>query len=138
MSVPFLYKVHNIYTLVQINSEPELLITLIFCTCIQGESVNVEESLSSLTVTAPSIVAFGETRGSPTEIRVLVEGTVVIVPSVMAGLHYCFTSYYVFNISFPNEFRLPMLFLEKFIYGLKPLAKSPLSVINFYDNVSRH
>ena len=52
------------------------------------------------------------------------------MPSIATALHFCFASYYVFNISFPPEFRLVMLFLEKFVYNLKPsVPKLPLSVV---------
>ena len=96
----------------------------------------MDEAVGKLKVKAPCIIAFGETRGSPSEMRVVIEDSVFIVPSVLLGLHFCFASYYVFNLSFPNEFRLPLLYLEKFVYGLKPSSKLPLSLSNFYDNVS--
>ena len=86
---------------------------------------------------APCIIAFGETRGSPSEMRVVIEDSVFIVSSISLGLHFCFAAYYVFNLSFPNDFRLPLLYLEKFVYGLKPSSKLPLSLCNFYDNMSR-
>ena len=59
------------------------------------------------------------------------------MPSIATALHFCFASYYVFNISFPPEFRL-MLFLEKFVYNLKPsVPKLPLSVVVLNDDLKR-
>ena len=59
------------------------------------------------------------------------------MPSVSAALHFCFASYYVFNISFPPEFKLILLFLEAYVYGLKPSQKIPISVKLLRDSMER-
>ena len=47
----------------------------------------------------------------------------------------CISAYYVFNISYPPAFYALMLFLEKYVYGIKPSLTSPLSVTVLYDNL---
>ena len=60
------------------------------------------------------------------------------MPSLVMAIHFCFATYYVFNISFPSEFRLILLFLEKFVYNLKTSApKLPLSVVVLNDSLKR-
>lgn len=97
--------------------------------CMQGESVDIDEAIASLQVQAPSIVAFGETSDFPTDIKITIEGSVFAMPSVVSAIHFCFASYYIFNISFPPDFRLIMLVLEKFVYNLKTsVSKLSLSL----------
>ena len=89
-------------------------------------------------VQAPSILAFGKTRDYPEDIKVLIEGNILIMPSLVTALHFCFASYYVFNISFPPEFRNTLLFLETFVYKLKSsVNKLPLSVVVLNDSLKR-
>ena len=59
------------------------------------------------------------------------------MPSVIDALHYSFSSYYVFNISFPPDFHLLLLFLEKYVYGLKSSMKVPLSISILYDSLEK-
>ena len=62
-------------------------------------------------------------------LRVVMErDNIISMPSIITALHYYFASYYIFNISFPPQFRPVLLFLEMFVYGLKPSQKTPLSV----------
>ena len=89
-------------------------------------------------VKAPALVVFGETRDNPTDIRVTIEDAIFVMPSLVSAIHFCFATYYVFNLSFPQEFRLVLLFLEKYIYHLKTsVPKLPLSVVTLNDNLKR-
>ena len=54
-----------------------------------------------------------------------------------ATLHFCFAPYYVFNISFPNSYRPVLLFLEKYVYGMKPSQKTPMSVQTLIDSLEK-
>ena len=94
--------------------------------------------MKSLEVRAPVIVIFGVTKDSPSDVKVIIEyENILPMPSVMDALHYCFACYYVFNISYPPEFHLVMLFLEKYVYGLKSSQKLPLSVSILYDSLQK-
>ena len=113
-------------------------ITCIPMVLLQGESIDIDESITTLTIKAPSIAAFGETCDLLTDIKVVIEETVFVMPSMAIAIHFCFASYYVCNISFPSEFRFVLFFLEKFIYNFKTSAsKLPLSVVTFNDNLRR-
>ena len=57
------------------------------------------------------------------------------MPLVSSALHFCFASYYVFNISFPPEFKLILLFLEAYVYWLKPSQKVPMCVKLLRDSM---
>lgn len=57
--------------------------------------------------------------------------------SLTMALHFCFASYYVYNITFPSDFRFVLLFLETFVYGLKPSQKVPLGVTVLSDSLER-
>lgn len=82
---------------------------------------------------APSIVGFGEN-----DVKVVVEGTILPMPCMVTAIHFCFSCFYVLNISFPTDFNNIMLFLEKFIYCLKSsVSKLPLCVLGLQDNLSR-
>lgn len=105
---------------------------------LQGESIEIDESIDALQVKAPSIVAFGETRDLATDVKVIIEGNALIMPSIVTALHFCFASYYVFNIFFPPEFHPIMLFLDKFLYNLKPsVPKLSFSVVVLSDNLKQ-
>lgn len=105
---------------------------------LKGESISVDEAITSIEVKSPCIIAFGTTLDSVGEAKVVMEGDNVLhMPTLLTALHYCMASYYVFNISYPVEFRPFMLFLEKYIYGMKPSLKLPLSVTLLYDNLQK-
>ena len=94
--------------------------------------------MATIDVKALFIIALGETRDSPTDMRIIVEDNVMVMPSLVTAIHFRFASYYVFNISFPTEFRLILLFFERFVYGLKTsVPKLLLSIVNFHDNLER-
>ena len=85
---------------------------------------------------SPCIVAFGATLDSVEEMKVVIDDyNVLHMPSMLSALHYCISSYYVFNMSYPPEFRTLMLFLEKYVYGIKPSLSLPLSASVLYDNL---
>lgn len=87
---------------------------------------------------APFFVGFGATRASATDFKVVIEtDNVLSMPSVVTALHYCFSTYYVFNISFPPDFRFVLLFLEKYVYGLKPSQKLPMCVTVLINSLEK-
>ena len=47
--------------------------TNLFVVVCQGDAIEVEEALKSLEVRAPSVVAFGATKDSPSDIKVIIE-----------------------------------------------------------------
>ena len=63
------------------------------------------------------------------------EKNIISVSTLTEGLHYYFSAYYVFNISYPPSIKPLMLLLESEVYGLKPSAKVPLSVAVLQDNL---
>ncbi len=99
------------------------------------ESIDISASIQSIQVKSPCIVGFGATLDSVEEIKVVIEDNVLRMPSMLCALNYCVSSYYVFNISYPREFRVLMLFLEKHVYCLKPSLALPLSATILYDNL---
>ena len=87
---------------------------------------------------APFVAAFGETVDVLSDYMVVMEkDNVISMPTLAAALHYCFASYYVFNISYPPDSKSLMLFLESHVYGLKPSLKLPLSVAVLIDNLQK-
>ena len=102
----------------------------------QGESLNIQDELQTLECKAPFIVGFGLTRASASDFKVIIEeDNVFSMPSLVAALNYCFATYYVYNISYPPDFRFVLLFLESYVYGLKPSQKLPLSVTGLIDAI---
>ena len=94
--------------------------------CIQGESIDIDDSIATLESQAPS------------DIKIIIENNTFIVPSMVTAIHFCFASYYVFNITFPPASRLLLVFLEKYVYNLKTsVPKLPLSVVLLNDNLKR-
>ena len=80
-------------------------------------------------------IAFGLTRDSITDIKVVIENNNIIpMPSLSTAIHFCFASYYIFNISFPTAFKS---ILEKYVYGLKSSQKLPMSVVLVHDGMER-
>ena len=72
------------------------------------------------------------------DFKVVIETeNVITMPSVATALHYCFASYYVFNISFPLDFRFVLLFLEKYVYQLKSSQKLPMCVNALIDSLEK-
>ena len=73
-------------------------------------------SIKSLQVKAPCVVGFGKTVDCPTDMQVVVEHNVFVMPSMSVALHFCIAVYYVRNnYIFPPAFRNVLLFLEKFV-----------------------
>ena len=105
---------------------------------LQGESIDIEGSIQELDEKAPCIVGFGLTRSEAMDFKVLIESDNVIpMPSVLTALHYCFAAYYVFNIAFPLQYHLILLFLEKYVYGIKPSQKTPIIVSALIDSLDK-
>ena len=98
----------------------------------------MEDAISGLEETAPCIVAFGATSDSISDVKVVIEKqNIMSMPNVTTALHFCFSSYYVFNISFPFSFKPILLFLEKYVYCLKSSDKLPMCVIQTHDCMER-
>ena len=105
---------------------------------MQGEAIDIEEALESVETHTPYILAFGATQEHLLDIKVIIERENVLpMPSVATALHFCFSAYSVFNISFPQTPSLIVIFLEKYVYGLKPSQKPPLSATVLYDSLQK-
>jgi hypothetical protein len=104
-------------------------------TVVKGETIDNDKAIKEIQIKAPSIIAFG-VMDKIEEIKIIIEDDNVLrMPSMLSAVSYCISAYYVFNISYPPEFRSLMLFLEKYIYGLKPSLTLPLSATLLYDNL---
>ena len=57
---------------------------------MQGEFIQIDKSLATLQVKAPSVVAFGQHPEFPTEIRVVVEDNTFNMTSLVTAIHFCF------------------------------------------------
>ena len=126
----------NTYNILQLY----FYVLFIFATLyvLQGEAINIDDALSSLNKKAPCIVGFGETRSEASDFKVLIENVnILTMPSLLSALHYCFAAYYVFNISFPPQYRLVLLFMEQYVYGLNPSQKTPISVSIIIDSLEK-
>ena len=62
---------------------------------------------------ALSLVAFGKTQNLPTDVKVVVDGYVLAMSSMVTAVHVYFASYYVMNIRF-SLYHSVLLFLETF------------------------
>ena len=51
---------------------------------------------------------------------VIENDNIISLSSIKTAVHFCFAAYYILNISFPNVYRPILLFLEKYVYGIKP------------------
>ena len=72
------------------------------------------------------------------DFKVLIESdNVISMPSVLTALQYCFAAYYVFNIAFPLQYHLILLFLEKYVYSIKPSQKTPIIVSALIDSLDK-
>ena len=104
----------------------------------QGEIIDIEGAIQELDEKAPCIVGFELTRSEAMDFKVLIESDNVIpMPSVLTALHYCFAAYYVFNIAFPLQYHLILLFLEKHVYGIEPSQKTPIIVSVLIDSLDK-
>ena len=94
-------------------------------TTLQGESIDINKSLEEVDLAEPYIAAFGVTRDSITDSKLVIEkDNIIKMPSLSIALHCCFASYFLFNISYPPHFIPVMLFLEKYVYGMTPSQKN--------------
>ena len=98
------------------------------------EIQDVNKMISDDLIPAPYIVGFGGTQDYITDVKIEKE-TVVSFSSVSEALHYYFATYYIFNISYPSDFKAIML--ETQVYGLKFSSKEPLMPTVFKDNLQR-
>lgn len=64
---------------------------------------------------------------------------ILSMPSIATAVHCAFASYYniIYNISFPSDISPLLLFLEQYVYKLKPSQKMPVSVSVIIDNLER-
>ena len=105
---------------------------------LQGESIDIDKSLEGVDCAAPFIVAFGVDTDSLTDIKVIIKkNNVIQIPSLATAVHCCFTSYFIFSISYPLHFT-PLLLLLEYIYGMKPSQKKlPISVCTLIDSLEK-
>ena len=68
---------------------------------------------------------------------VIENDNIISLSSIKTAVHFCFAAYYIFNISFPNVYRPILLFLEKYVYGIKPSQKTPMSVQTLIDSIEK-
>ena len=72
------------------------------------------------------------------DLKVVIENdNIISLSSITTAVHFCLAAYYIFNISFPNSHRLVLLFLEKYVYGIKPSQKTPMSVQTLIDSLEK-
>ena len=99
--------------------------------------MDVEKCIEKLECDAACIAAFGETKSSLSDFKVIIEReNVLSMPSLQMAIHCCFAIYYIFNISYPSATAPLLLFLEH-IYQLPPSKKAPLSVSQFIDSLAK-
>ena len=104
----------------------------------QGESICIEDALEEVDCRAPFIAAFGLSVDALTDFKLVIEKeNILSVPSLALALHCCFAAYYLYNISFPSDVSPIMLFLEQYVYHLKPSQKLPLSVSVIIDSLEK-
>ena len=107
-------------------------------TFMQGESVDIESCLADMNIKAPFIAAFGVTRNDISDVKVIVElDNIIPVFDMHTAIHFCFASYYVFNIAYPPSFKNLLIFLERYVYFLKSTTKLPLCVSVLHDGLDR-
>ena len=89
-------------------------------TTLQGESIDIDKSLEEVDLAEPYIAAFGVTRDSITDSKLVREKN--ILESHHCPLHFIVvsrcTSFLTSRI--PPHFIPFMLFLEKYVYGMTP------------------
>lgn len=93
-------------------------------------SIDIDVTISALSKEPSIAIIEGD-------IKVIIEENVFDMPSVETALYFCFSTYYVFNISYPLVARNVFLFLEKLVFNLSSVSKLPVSVIVFNDNLQR-
>ena len=78
------------------------------------------------------------TRDNIADVKVIVEtDNILPVNTLSTSIHVCFACYYIFNIYFPPSYKHILLFLEKYVYGLKSSQKLPMSVVLVHDGMER-
>lgn len=94
--------------------------------------------MESVECKAPYIAAFGPSLDELCEFKVVVEkDNVVAMPSMDFALHCCFAAYYIYNISYPPDLRPYLLFLEQYVYRLRPSQKLPLTISIVVDGLEK-
>lgn len=107
-------------------------------TFFQGESIGIEDVLEKDERRAPYIAAFGPSDDMLSDFKVVVEkDSIFSMPSIATAVHCAFACYYIYNISFTSDTSPLMLFLEQYVYKLKPSQKMPVSVSIIVDNLER-
>lgn len=87
---------------------------------------------------APFIVAFGTTTDDLSDTKIVMEReNILSMPSLDMAVHCCFAAYYIYNISYPPDFIPFLMFLEQYIYRLKPSNKLPLTVSLIMDSLEK-
>ena len=79
---------------------------------------------------------FGVTVNHLTDFKVVIEKeNIISVPSLSDAMHCCFASYYIYNMSFSANSCQIMVFLEKYVYNLKPSKKLSLTASILLDSL---
>ena len=82
-----------------------------------------------LTPTPYYIVGFGGTQDCITDVKVIIEKETVV------SFSNCFATYYIFNISYPSDFKAIMLMQETQVYGLKSSSNESRTLTVFKDSL---
>ena len=59
------------------------------------------------------------------------------MPSLSIAVHCCFSAYYIYNITFPQPISQFMVFLEHYVYKLKPSQKLSLTLSALIESLAR-
>ncbi len=79
-------------------------------------------------------MAFGTSFDELSDFKIVIEKeNVITMPCLDTAIHCCFAAYYIYNISYPPDLGPLMLFLEQYVYHLKPSHKLPLTVSIIID-----
>ena len=104
----------------------------------QGQYLNVDEALKDIQNCHPVITVFGEDLTKLRDPKVVIEKVNVFnMPSVLAAVEYCLSSYYVYNIKYHTDSK-PLCFFLEFLYGINVSSmKLPICVQTSIDGILR-
>ena len=75
--------------------------------------MNIEESMKTIVIDAPVVVAFGSTTEEMSDFKLIIErDNIIKMPNLMTAVHCCILS---FNISYPRAIAPIMTLLESAI-----------------------
>ena len=99
----------------------------------------MEAALEDVEHTHPIVVAFGGDLCTLKDPRLVIEkNNVICVPTFSLAIECCLSSYFVFNIKYPNNSNALCLLLE-FMLGIKEFSsKLPLTTQTIIDNLQKY